>query len=787
LSRKSKAAAAARSARFDAKGRLRQAMAEGRFMQALELARQIYKADATPQNREALFDACLGRGRQLRSQAKLRDAATVLLNAVQLQLADPARLGQLAEELALCGEVGKAFRLLESVPDSPIRAQVLNRAVDTAVQLEAAGRSILPEEFHSDFGRILQAFAQLEAGQDEAVRETLQAVGLRSPFMEWKLFLRGLQAYYQGDSGRAVENWQRLSPDRLPARLAAPLRARIDTAYRHAQPAELQAVLQRQGDRLQDSGVVPLLRSIQAALAREGNMHQAWRSVESALRALRKQAPNLIGRLAQCFYWALPTAGGPRDLDRYLRIFGPLSEDPKGDRVRALALEHAGEPDQALLFWKDYEQWIATNPPGWSPEEAQRARALLWLHMGELGTKIAGDPANKDLPEAVRQNFGLPADLKVSPEEAFRRSIELAPDLLSAYEKQFRYLTQTHQLKEAEKAGKQLLERFPEHVPTLEELARVLAAEGKHDEALVMLQRAVKIRPLDRSLQVKVRAAYVQSAHAKAAAGNLDAARQEFQIASEFIEHRDDYFLYCQWAACEFKAGEPARADELIARAQQAANCGLAVSYLLLVEAIRLKLPRALKAQFESEFKEGLESEPTPDCAAALAKSAASLHTFGISYTGQKKHEKMVLGYLTTAKALIKKFSEEQLVATCEGLLELKAIKLVREYCKKAAARFRKSPIFSFLEAESYFTSGGISPSFIYQARRSLETAKRRAQKLPADEARQQLLEKIEDRLQKVDEASFLPFSFFFGGNDFPDLDGVWEEDDWEDDDEDEF
>ena len=44
-----------------------------------------------------------------------------------------------------------------------------------------------------------------------------------------------MTAYYQNDDARALDNWQRLDPKRVPARLAAPLRAVIDPAFRAAQ------------------------------------------------------------------------------------------------------------------------------------------------------------------------------------------------------------------------------------------------------------------------------------------------------------------------------------------------------------------------------------------------------------------------------------------------------------------------------------------------------------------------------------------------------------------------
>src|SRR5262249_2397312 len=158
-------------------------------MQGLDLAKQVYKAEPNVDNRSSLFNAYIGRGRELRNQNKLRDAATTLQNAVGFVDADPGRLAALGEELAACGEVRQALLLLQQAPESPARQEVLNRAADAAIRQETLGRSTLPEGLCADFDRVMRAFAQLEAGQDDGARETLQAIGLRSPFAEWKLFL----------------------------------------------------------------------------------------------------------------------------------------------------------------------------------------------------------------------------------------------------------------------------------------------------------------------------------------------------------------------------------------------------------------------------------------------------------------------------------------------------------------------------------------------------------------------------------------------------------------------
>src|SRR5262245_42314589 len=198
-------------------------MAEQRFQHALELARQEFKHAPTPANRQLLFDAALGRARQLREKGATREAAAVLRAQLDGTGLPDALKPQLVEELALCGEAQAALGLV-GAGDQQMLDRILAALADVAVRQQKVGRSLLPESLRPDFDRILTAFEQLEAGRDDAVRDALQLIGLRSPFLEWKLFLRGLQAYYQNDDARAIENWQRLRTERLPARLAAPLR-----------------------------------------------------------------------------------------------------------------------------------------------------------------------------------------------------------------------------------------------------------------------------------------------------------------------------------------------------------------------------------------------------------------------------------------------------------------------------------------------------------------------------------------------------------------------------------
>jgi tetratricopeptide (TPR) repeat protein len=753
--------------------RAERAVAEGRFQQALELSKQLQKQVPTPANLQLLRDAYLGRGRQLRTQGFIRDAVTTLQASLAVTGQDQPWLEQVAEELAAAGEVHHALQLLQRFPDSPARSRVLVRAADAAVQQEAAGRKLLPEDLHGDFDRVLQAFRQLEAGQDEAVRETLAGIGLRSPFLEWKVLLRGLQAYYQKDDVRAVENWQRLAPDRLPARLAAPLRFQVDPAYRTAQPPEAQAALRKQADRLQSSPLVQQLRDVQKDLMSDEHFQRGLRRIEPVLDGLRQESPHLLPRLAACFYWAVINVGRPEDVLRYQRLFGTPADDPTFDRLRALAYEQAHDMAAAHRHWQKYEQAIAAHPAAWPGEQLNHARALVWYHMGRNAVNVPDLDELPDLPPFFRDHPDRPRPLHPTAEECFRHCLQLTPDHLDALDALFHLYLEKEDKKKAEETALELLARFPEHAQTLEELADFYMQQEEHGKALVMYERALGVNPLDRRLRGRLSTAHLFHARSHVEAGRFDEARAEYQLSLDLGDGREKATVYCKWAACEFKAGNTERAEELLRQAQENAGSRLAVAYSLLIETIRLKLAPALKRRFDKEFNDALAEPPAPAGAMAVAQTTAAHQLAGVTYRGQKTHEKKVLAYLDKAKKA--DFTEAQLENLCRSLLEMKSTRLLRAFTGLGKQCFPRNPYFPFFEAESYFQKGPDRMQ-VWQVRPLLEEAKRLAEALPRDDRQQALLEMIQERWQMLTALNpfFMGqfedmFGGFFGDDEFYD------------------
>jgi tetratricopeptide (TPR) repeat protein len=777
----------ARSTSSDLAARVRRAEHEGRSQQALDLAKQLYKQEPTAAHQDMLKRMYLLRAQQLRQQGYTRDVATVIHAGVALGSDDPAWMVKAADELAAAGEIRQALALLDRLPQSSARSKVLAKAVDQALRMGRSGRDQLPESLRPTFDRVLEAFVQTEVGQDEHARASLQEIGLQSPFLEWKLLLRGLMAYYQNDNARALENWQRLSAERLPARLAAPLRFTLDSAYRAAQSPQTQAAVQKQADRLLDNTVVQSLRVIQSNLATGEHLGQAFRIAEGLLPALRQTQPQWVGRLAACFYWAIIQEGHPEDLTRYRRVFGEPADDPGFHRLQALVSEHCGQFSQAHREWQAFERTVAGNPTAWPGEQATRVRALIWCHMGRNASLVPSDEQMAKLPPILRDHPDRPRSLTPSAEECFQRSLELAPNQIEPYEELLQYYEREHKPKKAEQIARRLLNRFPDHVPTLIALSDLRSEQQDYTESLTLLQQALKNNPLDRKLRSRLSTTHLFNARSHAEAGRFDEARQEYQTTLA-LDMASEAAVLCKWAACEFKAGHHPRAEELLLQASAKAGTRLAIAYNMLIEAIRLKLPRPLKVRFDKSFNEALAEAPIAAAAVDSIDTAAVHRTSGVTYHGQKTHEKKVLAYLDRASKAAG-FSEDQLQSVCHALLTMEATKPLRTFTALGRRRFDRNPFFPFLEAESHIAKGP-NRMQVWRVQPLLEEASRLASALPQDAQIKALLQQIHERQEMINVLNPFAnmFQNVFGRHDadpFGDGSDFWDdnEDDWFDDD----
>lgn len=744
----------------DLRRRIERARQEGRFQNALELAKQLHKHEPTPEHLDLLREMYLGRARQLRGQGQTRDALTVLEAALQFDEMNGENLSSFAEECALCGDVRRALALAEKITDAEAAARIRAHAADAAVVRETAGRALLPVGFQADFDRIALAFRQAESGDDDAARATLQGIGLRSPFLEWKLLLRGLQASWNNDDARALENWQRLTPERVPARLAAPFRWQIDAAFRAAQPVATQAALQKQLDRFQGSTLLTQLRSLRATFADKNKLSAAFRQMEALLPTLRQEAPHLLPRLADCFYWAILETG-PDDVLRYQRVFGKRQDDANFHRLQAIGYEKGGFLAEANRHWQLYQEEIAEQREKWPGDQADHARAFIWQRMGKNAASVPPRGRRRGTIFDPFDDGDAEKPLKPTAEECFRHSLELAPDLLDTHEALVRHHMENKREAKAEKAARRLLEQFPDRVPTLELLSDLRLKRGGYAEALAFAQKALQGNPLDRRLRRKVSDAHQHHARELVELDCFDQARRELSAALELSEGVDRGIILARWAACEFKAGQPAEAEQRLRQAVEQTPAAVGIAYLILTEVIRLKMDRALKNRFTEEFRLGLAAPPTAAGVGFLTRVLAGLHTGGVVYSGQKGHTQKILAYASKAQGA--DFSEPQLEELCQNLLDLEAYPRARRFADMGERLYSSSPVFPYLHALGWLQAEG-RRVYSYDVVPLLQRAQRLARTRPPDERRDRLLADVENYLRELHPYDFDMLEQLFGG-----------------------
>ena len=474
------------------KAKYKEAAESGRSQSALRLARDIAHAEPHVDHREMLRQAIRLRAEHLQRDNQRSEAAVLWRNLLSLGEA-PGIRELVAENLARCGFAAEATGLLAQLPaDSPARLRALAGVADGAIEKGPEGKALLPAEHHAGFDAVLQAISLAHAGRDDEARSAIQSIGLQSLFLEWKVFLRGLLAWYAGDDQRALEAWVRLQPSRLPWRLAAPLRFGIDAEFRQTQSLAAQTALQKAADRASGSRDLELVRNLQASLQKTKKFDEVFRVADPLIQYWRTTRPELLEPLRRTLAGAVLQQGEPSDLRGLARRFGADIRDHSYLQLLAVGSERHGLLLHAILTWKEYLHAASTQKPFGVHQVL--ADAILWEHVG----KLILDLDELDVDEEDQGDF----DDMPSFEDCFARSIESAPHRRAPYLLRFEALAAEPSLrKEAIAAGEALIERFPDDPKTLEKLGNFYRRSNAPTKAFTAFERALALDPLNRKLR----------------------------------------------------------------------------------------------------------------------------------------------------------------------------------------------------------------------------------------------------------------------------------------------
>ena len=736
--------------------RVQQHLRVREFTAALALARQLYASTSSAENLALLKQAIVAAAAHFAEHNSATDFNRAMEVADQIDSHDPAWAAERACLLARGGRLADALMRA----DDDARPHVLAHASDRALRVQL--KDFLPDDLHSGFDAVLLAFRHYETGKDDAVRSALEPIGLRSPFLEWKVLLRGLLAHAVNDDARAAENFARLDSTRLPFRLAAPYRGLVDSNWKASLTPALATEVQKHYEKLNASHLVAQLRDIAKHLGRDKPLIPVFRIAESLVQNLKVEQPQLLARLGNCLYHAILQQGQPDDLARYRKLFGNPTDDPSFYKLQALIGEQGENHEMAHAFWKKFDDWLAASPPGWPAAVLARARATVWLRMGDNADRVAellGD-GGEDLFDLLPGKFRekKPKPLQPSALDCFRKAALLAPDWSRAARDLFRALEAAEKPDEAVAAARQFLQHQPNDLQALIALGSILLGQGQATEASELFLRANSLNPLDQVVRVKCSVAVLAKARRALMDGNATEVEVIYERHRALLEEELFSATDALRSVAFLKLKKPEASAPLRERALGAPGHRLSVAYRLMVDSQLAKLKPAEKKLADAHYAaELLKLAPTPGEVARLISCYENYGLENVDYRGRKTHKTKILDLsLRTLAADALEIDFEMLA---NSLFWEKAWKHLKRFADSCIGRFPKNPHFLLMRSEV----GLATREREYSTEQRLRRAKKLAE-ASSEPRHRAIIVRIDELLEQVALPQFDEmFSSFFG------------------------
>jgi tetratricopeptide (TPR) repeat protein len=417
---------------------------------------------------------------------------SVVMRAARQLLGCKAPPLEVATLYAKAGELNQARTALGNDRTPEQDALLLAHVIDWNIATRKSGT--LPEEHRPSAEAFLKALKAYDAKDNAGAREALQAIGATSPLIEWKLFLRGLMAWTENDDERANENFRRLNPDRLPARLAGVV----------TDPALLSKATPSAG------AMGQLIKDWRKAIAKQQPFAPLFRNFKRLMPNLTEHEKALLPRLARCYYAEIQRSGQPDDTKAYKEVFGLPPLDPDFDRLHATVLEKLDELALSQKHWSKYAAWVAKAKP-WPKPINDMVLAIIKNNEGELTRDSQEQSGDGELYEQIRRMMmndqkGLVIPKQEKPlgiaeaRRFWQESHHLAPD----WHTPVTNLLISAETETERRQAMQLCEDFLQRNPTDAKMRQLLAlgyfSAQQFPDAARHLKEAVALDPLNTEL-----------------------------------------------------------------------------------------------------------------------------------------------------------------------------------------------------------------------------------------------------------------------------------------------
>ncbi len=552
-------------------------LAAGRFRQAVDAYKKLYKTDRDGY-RASLKAAYEGLYRQRIAKGLLEEAAMVVAQIEALS-GEPA----FDERLRLClkrQDFAQAAHIAGEALCAPDRfsTQEMQRAADVLVVAfdPVPAERALPPNIFSDLDRIRAALKSVAGESWQEALDKIKPIGTRSVFASWKLFIKGLCAFYGQEDEKALTAFSKVPAASAAAAAAAPYQALLRN--NPGQEAESKDTRLATG-----ICVVAGYGAVAADLARAEYLWTVKRFRDSHIHLQRtiEDFPicsrGLTRSLTTLYYNAcfeMP----PRPAQKYIAHLVRSAFNGGADTAaaqlwaqRSLALYSEDHEDSDAFILDQWEKFIALYESlnGDSP----RVRSLVYARLGDIFSIEMPDDDPFSFFFFRRRRKGPHLRNEEMAQLCYQKSVDAAPAAMQPQLAQVVFFEKIGAASSVNRLLDKLIRQFPDEKEVLVK-AGVRCTERKaFVKAMRYLDRALALDPMDKDLRENFIVTCIRAARQYSVKANPKKARALLLRALEWADTDSDHFnrgpacLYVRWTAMAQIYGDEADARQWWAQA----------------------------------------------------------------------------------------------------------------------------------------------------------------------------------------------------------------------------
>lgn len=669
-----------------------------------------------------LIQAYQGRVKELANKGMYREAIELYEHVVKVydEEVEPSFYIEL---LFLLGDYQKAVNVFYTHQDKFKDAKNFQRIESTIALLLLAAKpgisALVPSGSpllqHKHL--IEEALKSLYLKQEEKAAEILQPIGLRSPYRDWKLLIKGLAAFYQRRDQEALNILNHIPKNSSIAGIIPFFKSIIEPTYPNSlMPGEEVSFYEKiMGNQ---AGVLYLSQSF----IRASQMN----NTKEMLKILRKCADFLPSdkdkeMLKQSSFNVLfhsSKTGIP--VTNLIKFYSSLWDEPltsfEESRISALIYEARHEIGQANRLWEDCLVEIKqSRAKRYFPtrNESNSAIAQILRRMAKNDRKNTDNSTNF---------FNILFDFNEDNESEFIsyliESLKYDPLDAETYEKIIAFYQQNEQDQQVSKWTEKFLKVFPDNIDTILSAATMAFQKKNFQKSLSLLDKALMYDPLNRKARELKISIHLSSAQKRMAQKKSILAGKDFKLASSLLtQTMRPGKVHIIWGVAEIALGDKEKGRILLQEGVQLAGEDVAAYFHIILEAASKRIPdnNDLIALHRKTLEEKLQIQPTPE------KVKALVHLPAVIFEGNKETYPSIRKKMQIIGAYLEKaihhcrLSEDDLADISHYLAIARLYPLLVQYAKEGIKRFKGNPRFYFFSLIGQMKGGANNNHFELQ------------------------------------------------------------------------